>query len=132
MRSTWKYPYFSPSFTRRLLQNPTERRRPMTLSHRRLRIDASMVSRFVRIPNGRRTAQLGISPAMVGRVLGEFVPTRVPVLAFRKKRAKALEKKLKEERKKAGASRATNTGAVDALRQKRKSQKLWVLRGCSV
>jgi len=75
--------------------------------------------------------KLGIHPDMVGHRIGEFVPTRRVIRHHRKLRLKALEKRQKLEAKKRGksggakSSRVVDTAAIAAMRQKRKSRKLW-------
>jgi hypothetical protein len=63
--------------------------------------------------------EIGVKPAMVGHVLGEFAPNRVPVIHFRKKRQQARTKKLKTEQKPGPQKRV-----VDTQKPKTKTKKL--------
>ena len=124
MRSFWKVPFFNQRVHRQLRRTAAlGRNRTLILRHRRLIVDSFMAKRFISVPNGRTQVRFGIHPHMVGHRLGEFVYTRTKVRHFRKKRQKAREKKMKEDAKKKGATKVADLSRINALRQKRKSQK---------
>lgn len=124
MRSSWKTPVF---FKKNLYKQSfihTAKKRAFKVRNRNYRILKSMVNKKYRIYNGRKFKVLNVGARLLGSKLGQFAFTRTKVSHFRKKRAKALEKKKKEELKKLGKIRIVDKAKIAAAKRKRKARRL--------
>lgn len=82
-RSNWKTPFIDKSLLKRL--SPEHEKKP-TWS-RRSTIYPASIGLKLKIYNGRDMITRQIKPEMVGRKLGEFVPTRRTFVPKKKKKS---------------------------------------------
>ena len=98
----------------------------MRLHNKQFVVYPPMVNRFFKVYDGRAHYKLTVRDFMISHKMGEFMPTRQEVQHNRRKKEKALAKKLKEEAKKAGKTRemsAEQKKRIEEMKRKRKKRK---------